>query len=286
MRELALVGLPLAEPVAAAGQAWAGMLRSPLVWALVCGAVGLWLLLPVRRRYGRSAGGGLCALAGILAALALPYLGQSGPQVVFWLLAAVTLGAAVATISAQHPVYAAIWFALSLLGTAGLLLLQGAQFLGVATVVVYAGAIVVTFLFVLMLAQPGGEASYDRASWGRLPKALALVAAGAWIGLLTLLLGDLRQAAGARAPAPAEAPESARAGVAAAPRAPDPAALTAQDGILTPSHMAVLGRRLFSKHLLSVELAGTLLLVALVGAVVAALPARPRLEEQIEEALR
>lgn len=287
MSEQARVGMLAAWLEAAAGPWWAAGLSSPLMWALVCGAAGLWLAVPVRGRYGRSVGGGLCALAGLLAAVNLPYLGQAVPQAVFWLLAAVTLGAAVATISSQHPVYAAIWFALSLLGTSGLLLVQGAQFLGVATVVVYAGAIVVTFLFVLMLAQPGGEASYDRASWGRLPKALAIVAAGVWIGLFTLRLGDLRQAARGPAPAPAEAPGSAPAVGAAAPRAPDgAAALAAQDGILTPSHMAVLGRRLFSKHLLSVELAGTLLLVALVGAVAASLPARPRLEEQIEEALR
>ena len=54
---------------------------------------------------------------------------------------------------------------MSLLGTAGLFLFQGAQFLGVATIVVYAGAILVTFLFVLMLAQPEGHAFYDRVSW-------------------------------------------------------------------------------------------------------------------------
>ena len=43
--------------------------------------------------------------------------------------------------------------------------LPGAQFLAVATVVVYAGAILVTFLFVLMLAQPEGTRLYDRVSW-------------------------------------------------------------------------------------------------------------------------
>ena len=70
-----------------------------------------------------------------------------------------------AAVTFRNPVYCAIWFALSLLGTAGLFLFQGAQFLGVATVVVYAGAILVTFLFVLMLAQPAGSAFYDRLSW-------------------------------------------------------------------------------------------------------------------------
>src|SRR5690606_16847899 len=62
-------------------------------------------------------------------------------------------------------VYCAIWFALTLLGTAGLFFFQGAQFLGVATVVVYAGAILVTMLFVLMLCNPEGHSTYDRLSW-------------------------------------------------------------------------------------------------------------------------
>ena len=71
---------------------------------------------------------------------------------------------------AQSCLLCAIWFAISLLGTAGLFLFEGAQFIGVATVAVYAGAIVVTFLFVLMLAQPEGLAFFDRMSWGTVPK--------------------------------------------------------------------------------------------------------------------
>jgi hypothetical protein len=70
-------------------------------------------------------------------------------------------------------VYAAIWFALALAGVAGVLLVLGAQFLGVATIVVYAGAILVMFLFVLMLAQPAGLAPYDRVSSEPLLSALA-----------------------------------------------------------------------------------------------------------------
>ena len=64
---------------------------------------------------------------------------------------------------------------------------SGAQFLGVATIVVYAGAILVTFLFVLMLAQPQGHAFYDRVSW----EALVSAAVGAvMIGILTMVIGD------------------------------------------------------------------------------------------------
>ena len=50
--------------------------------------------------------------------------------------------------------------------------------------------------------------------------------------------------------------------------------------------MATLGRHLWSEHLISIELAGTLLLVALVGAVAIVSYGRPRLGDRIEEALR
>src|SRR6185369_10879506 len=123
-------------------------------------------------------GGILVAAAGVLIALDSPLLGKWTEQAVFWLLALIAVAAAVAMITSRAPVYSAIWFAVSLLGVAGLLFQGGAQFLSVATVVVYAGAIVVTFLFVIMLAQPEGHSSYDRLSWGGLPKILAVLTAG------------------------------------------------------------------------------------------------------------
>ena len=95
----------------------------------------------------------------------------------------VTVISAAAAVTFRSPVYCAIWFALSLLGTAGLFLFQGAQFLGVATIVVYAGAILVTFLFVLMLAQPQGHAYYDRVSWEAL---LSAVTGAVLVGILTM----------------------------------------------------------------------------------------------------
>src|SRR5688572_2260302 len=154
-------------------------------WALLVGATGLWLLLPTRWRYGKAVGTLLIAIAGGLFAADLPFLGNRVGQVVFWLLAAITLGAAVAMIASRSPVYSAIWFALSLLGTAGLFLFQGAQFLAVATIVVYAGAILVTFLFVLMLANPSGQAHYDRLSW---EAPLSAGAGAVLVGILTAAL--------------------------------------------------------------------------------------------------
>jgi NADH-quinone oxidoreductase subunit J len=248
------------------------MVRCPSFWAIVAGTIGLWLLLPARLSLGRSAGGLLVAIAGFLFALDLPRLGDWTSQGVFWLLAAVTLGGGVAMIASQSPLYSAIWFALSLLGTAGLFFYQGAQFLGVATVVVYAGAIVVTFLFVIMLAQPEGHSTYDRLTWGGLPKVLGVVAAGLLVGILTFMMEGLKREAG----------EGLAGGVAAN----QPVSLAAAGDVLDKKHVANLGRHLFAEHLISVEIAGTLLLVALVGAVAIAIHGKPRLAQRIEEALQ
>src|SRR5205085_2491125 len=111
------------------------------------------------------------------------------------------------------------------------------------------------------------------------PKILAIVTAGLVVGLLTFSLEHLK--------------EDAAKGLGLESRAsvtnPNPSpvdALHAPGGVLDHKHMANLGRHLFSEQLLSVELAGTLLLVALVGAVAIALHGRGRLDQRIEEALR
>ena len=273
--------LLLAAADKAAGLSTRDVLLCPTFWALACGALGLWFVLPSRVRYGSVIGSILLAIAGGLFAFDLPMLGPWLDQGVFWLLAGLTLAASICTISSRSPVYCAIWFALSLLGTAGLYLFQGAQFLGVATIVVYAGAIVVTFLFVIMLAQPEGHSTYDRLSWGWFPKIFGVVAAGALVGILTFMLAGLKDAA-----TPA---------VSAAAAAEMQQNLEADAGVLSDDHMANVGRHLFAEHLISVEIAGTLLLAALVGAVAIAAFGRQasggrqpseRLVSRIEEALR
>ena len=103
-------------------------------------------------------------------------------------LAAVTVVSAAAAVTFRNPLYCAIWFGQSLLGTAGLFFFTGAQFLAVATVVVYAGAILVTFLFVLMLAQPEGKAPYDRVSWEAL---ISAVTGMVIVGVLSMTIGGV-----------------------------------------------------------------------------------------------
>jgi NADH-quinone oxidoreductase subunit J len=222
------------------------LVRNPLCWATVLLAVGVWLLLPRGTMRGWWLGLAI-SLSGLgLFASRMPVIGDWASTGTFALLAATTIIAALFTVTMRNPVYCAIWFALSLLGTAGLFMLQGAQFLGVATVVVYAGAILVTFLFVLMLANSEGHAFYDRLSW---EAPLSAATGSLLIGILSFALVGIfnpRNSEYAQIPA------------VEADRAAD---------ILAPQHMAHLGGSLFGTHLVSVELAGTLLLVALVGCI-------------------
>jgi NADH-quinone oxidoreductase subunit J len=210
-------------------------------------ACGLWLSLPGGRGWRRPLGAVMVAAGLGLFAAQSPTLGSWAAEAVFYVIAGVTVLAAAATVTFRNPVYSAIWFGLSLLGTAALFLFTGAQFLGVATIVVYAGAILVTFLFVLMLAQPEGQAPYDRVSWA---PSLAALTGALVVGLLTTMLVGVFQN-----PVAAERPQ---------------AVFVAEDleaEVLADEHMAHLGAQLFSTHLVAVEVAGTLLLVALVGTV-------------------
>ena len=196
------------------------------------------------RKAPKIIGAFLAAAGAILMFSLLPVLGLEFESVMFWLLTAVTLSAGVGTVTSRSPIYCAIWFALVLLGVGGLFLVNGAQFVGIATVAVYAGAIVVTLLFVIMLAQPEGHSFYDRVSWGKIPSLLGCIAG---VGLSALIVGAV--AATPLAELASEAPRN-----------------NTQD-VLVEDHVAALGGHLFTKHLINVELAATLLMAALVGAV-------------------
>lgn len=228
--------------------AWAS---NPLVWAVVLGALALLALLPRSGARRRKTGVALGAAAFAALVAGGELFGDAPARVTFWILAGLTLGAACATISSRSPVYSAVWFAVSLLGVSGLFMAQNAQFLGVATIVVYAGAIVVTLLFVVMLAQPEGHDIYDRISWGPFAKPVVVLTTALFLGGALTALQELRTA-------------------------PPPAATPVGQTPADPAHMAALGNQLFGRHLVSVEVAGTLLLAALVGAVAIVIQGRER----------
>lgn len=179
----------------------------------------------------------------------------------FHLLAFFSLVSAVMMITSRNPVYSALWFALVLLANSGLYLLQGAEFLSAATIIVYAGAIVVTFLFVIMLAQPSGAARYDRVS--REPFLSSLTG----LILSAALVGTLHHSARleVRGGVVENAVLPAAEIIAGAAALPDNRELLKATG-----HVAGLGHALFLDHAASVEVIGLLLLVAVVGAMLIA----------------
>lgn len=178
----------------------------------------------------------------------------------FHILAIISIVSAVMMITSRNPVYSALWFALVLLANAGLYLLQKADFLAAATVIIYAGAIVVTFLFVIMLAQPSGTAQYDRHS--REP----LLSAATGLVLAAVLVGTLHystryETAGRSQEATFRPrPETILAAATASQREPE----------IDDARVAGLGKTLFLDHVVSIEVIGLLLLAAVVGAVLIA----------------
>jgi len=240
----------------------------------------LWLMPGVTRR--PKAVGVLLALAGA-AFLAWRVEDHTSPlpeSVLFWLFSGIAVLAAVLMITNRNPVYSALWFAIVTLSVCGLFLLQFAPFLAAATIVVYAGAIVVTFVFVIMLAQQSGATIYDQRS--RQPFVATLAA----FVLLAALVGVL-QDAGSAPVAQAATSEAAIQTTLPADDVPGISATTEPAGESTANpfsqlaanqslgKMRALGRSLFSDYLFAVELAGTLLLIATIGAIAIA-PRRRR----------
>jgi NADH-quinone oxidoreductase subunit J len=254
------------------------------------GAIGTYLLLPHRHGSAKparvhAAGGGLVALALLLFAWFWtpphPFLAT----LFFYGFSLAAVTGAVLTITTPNPIYSALWFASVVLSTSGLFLLAGAQFLAAGTVIVYAGAIIVTFLFVIMLAQMEGRTPYDRTA--RAPLRTTLTCFVLFWGLLYALFlikpPTPAQAAGPDDPRlprfavtslPDRTKRQALATVQTRARFRESLRLRAPSGQEKP-HVAGLGETLYTDHLISVELAGALLFMALVGALAIAAPKPP-----------
>ncbi|MHB8069086.1 MAG: NADH-quinone oxidoreductase subunit J family protein [Desulfobaccales bacterium] len=151
---------------------------------------------------------------------------------IFYLLGLVTVASTVFAITRSNLVHAVVYLVVSFFGTAMLFYLLGAPFVAILEVIIYAGAIMVLFLFIIMMLRPEESQEKGRAAVRRwLP---ALVLAGVTLGSLILL-------------------------IIAAPGSATPLSAAAASPL-------EFGRALYQRHWFAVEVASFLLFVALVGA--------------------
>ena len=171
---------------------------------------------------------------------------------VFYVLAIVTVAAAVMVIAARNPVHSVLFLILAFFNSAGLFLLTGAEFLAMALVVVYVGAVAVLFLFVVMML----DINFVQLREGF----LQYLPVGVLVGVI--LLAELVLVLGTQAFAPGE-------------RAATAAALSAQ---LTNTE--ALGRLLYTEYFYLFQAAGMVLLIAMIGAITLTLRHRPDARRQ------
>lgn len=157
----------------------------PVYLACAVGALGLFLLVRHQDVNYRILGmiAGIAGVGWLFMQLTFSLAAESGegrPAVLFWVFAAIAIGAAVRMVTHTRPVYSALYFVMVVLSSSALFLLLGAEFMAFALVIVYAGAILITYLFVLMLAQQAPteseetkRAGYDR--FAREPAAASVV---------------------------------------------------------------------------------------------------------------
>ena len=161
----------------------------------------------------------------------------------FYFFGVVSIASALAFVTRKSPVTAALWLVNTMFSLSAIYILLDAQFIGIMQILVYAGAIMVVFLFVVMLLNLGHPSEIADAR-GKLPVFAAIV-----IGLG--LLAEIMTISRTRIEAHFEVP----AGYAA-------------DQMKQFGAVGSVARPLFNEYLLAFELTSILLLVAIAGAVV------------------
>jgi NADH-quinone oxidoreductase subunit J len=160
----------------------------------------------------------------------------------FYMFALLTLGGGILTVTCRSAVHSAISLIVSLLGVAGLYLMQHAEFLFAVQIVLYIGGIMVLFLFVIMLVnleEAGRQRQFSRQWWLALACIAVVIAEGAYFYAK---------------------------GTAAFPWSGPEAPVATADG-----NTEQIADVLFSQYLLPFEIASLVLLVAVVGSVYMAL---------------
>src|ERR1700743_653392 len=104
------------------------------------------------------------------------------PLIVFFALAVIAVLGAISLILQKHPIHSALSLIVVMVALAGLYLLMGAEFVAAVQIIVYGGAIMVLFVFVIMLLNAGAE---ERTNFSKLAKFAGLPLAGALMGCLS-----------------------------------------------------------------------------------------------------
>ena len=159
-------------------------------------------------------------------------------QIFFFVFAATALVAAVLLVAFRNPVYSALSLVAAFFALAGLFVLLNAYFLAVVQIIVYAGAIMVLFLFVIMLLNLGHSDTLERVA-GKYRRVAVVLLAAALVAQLGFMAG--RRWVGT--PASGEAP-------------------------LFTDNINAIGKMLYTRYLFPFEVVSLILLVALIGVMV------------------
>ncbi len=157
-------------------------------------------------------------------------------QILFGVLSAIAIFSALMMVTSKNPVYSVLWLIATFFAISGHYILLNAQFLAIVNIIVYAGAIMVLFLFVIMLMNLNKESEPRKSRWLKLAGA---VAGGC---LLLVLVAALKNAA-----------------------------VNEQVAIVNQGNIGLiknLGKELFTTYVVPFEISSVLFLSAMVGAVV------------------
>ncbi|WP_371223583.1 NADH-quinone oxidoreductase subunit J [Roseovarius sp. 2305UL8-3] len=170
----------------------------------------------------------------------------------FYLFALSALTGGLFTVISRNPVHSVLWLILAFISSAGLFVLLGAEFVAMLLIIVYVGAVMVLFLFVVMMLDVDfAELKAEMAKY--LP--LALLIGVIILMQLGMAFGTWDSSAGAEAARAAVAPEGVQ-------------------------NTAALGLLIYDQYFLLFQLSGLILLVAMIGAIVLTLRHRSDIKRQ------
>jgi NADH-quinone oxidoreductase subunit J len=176
------------------------------------------------------------------------------PALFFYLFAGICVAAAVMVVASRNPVHSVLFLILAFANAAGLFILLGAEFLAMILIIVYVGAVLVLFLFVVMML----DVDFAQLRQGF----LQYLPIGAFLGIVLLI--ELVLVVGAWVIGP-----------------------DVQQAIATPTppmarmvNTEALGQVLYTRYVYFFQAAGVVLLVAMIGAIVLTLQHKPNVKRQ------